>query len=65
MEVERSSVRNNSGKEGELGGAGEEDKPVHALRLEIAIVIIKTFIIVIIIADNKLVPLVSGWRDFS
>ena len=64
MEVERSSVRNNSGKEGELGGAGEEDKPVHALRLEIAIVIIKTFII-IIIADNKLVPLVSGWRDFS
>ena len=57
-------MRNNSGKEGELGGAGEEDKPVHALRLEIAIVIIKTFII-IIIADNKLVPLVSGWRDFS
>ena len=64
MEVERSSVRNSSGKEGELGGAGEEDKPVHALRLEIAMVIIKTFII-IIIADNKLVPLVSGWRDFS
>ena len=64
MEVERSSVRNNSGKEGELGGVGEEDKPVHALRLEIAIVIIKTFII-IIITDNKLVPLVSGWRDFS
>ena len=63
MEVERSSVRNNSGKEGELGGAGEEDKPVHALRLEIAFVII-TFII-IIIAANKLVPLVSGWRDFS
>ena len=57
-------MRNNSGKEGELGGASEEDKPVHALRLEIAIVIIKTFII-IIIADNKLVPLVSGWRDFS
>ena len=57
-------MRNNSGKEGELGGVGEEDKPVHALRLEIAIVIIKTFII-IIIADNKLVPLVSGWRDFS
>ena len=57
-------MRNNSGKEGELGGVGEEDKPVHALRLEIAIVIIKTFII-IIITDNKLVPLVSGWRDFS
>ena len=56
-------MRNNSGKEGELGGAGEEDKPVHALRLEIAFVII-TFII-IIIAANKLVPLVSGWRDFS
>ena len=57
-------MRNNSGKEGELGGVGEEDKPVHALRLEIAIVIIKTFII-IIIENNKLVPLVSGWRDFS
>ena len=57
-------MRNSSGKEGELGGAGEEDKPVHALRLEIAMVIIKTFII-IIIADKKLVPLVSGWRDFS
>ena len=34
MEVERSSVKNNSGEESELGLALEEDKPVHALRFE-------------------------------
>ena len=34
MEMERSSVKNNSGEESELGLALEEDKPVHALRLD-------------------------------
>ena len=34
MEVERSSVKINSGEESELGANLEEDKPVHALRLE-------------------------------
>ena len=34
MEMERSSVKNNSGEESELGLALEEDKPVHALRFE-------------------------------
>ena len=72
--MERSSVKNNPGEEGDLGAAVEqEDKPVHALRSEIADATFDTFAIICrnihtdtdnSIKDKK-PSMLLGWRDSS